>query len=158
MSHSLSALCIPPYAGAEYRGYSTYGRRAPYVHNFTLQFLTDMGLVGLLLYLAAAIPTMARWTAAAFHRTPARLIAAPILIVFLQPLVGAHSAGGITSKEVWFLFGAMMGHSLTLGWQPVAGSLPAMNPTGEWPAVPGALSVLDTQPETPARRGSQSPA
>ncbi|MCL2700447.1 MAG: O-antigen ligase family protein [Phycisphaerae bacterium] len=115
-------------------------------HNLTVQILMELGIVGLFCFLVAAIPTILRWSIAAFRRTPTRLFAAPLLIVFLQVFLMRHSSGNnVLTEEIWLLFGIMMGHSLTLVRQPVAGGLDTGMPPGAWSAP---MDLRRVQPAT----------
>jgi len=110
--NSLAILRVSPFLG-QTRGIISLTGIA-YSHQIFSQILVETGLVGLAMYLVAAIPTMVRWTVAAFRRqSEISTFAAPLGAWLAFEIVYRNfGAGQLASTDYWLILGIMMGHTL----------------------------------------------
>jgi len=110
--NSLAILRVSPFLG-QTRGIISLTGIA-YSHQIFSQILVETGLVGLAMYLVAAIPTMVRWTVAAFRRqSEAWTFAGPLCVWLAFEVVQRNmAAGNIACADFWVIVGIMMGHRL----------------------------------------------
>jgi hypothetical protein len=122
---SFRMLEVAPFFGQTREVLSVTG--FAYSHQIVSEFLVEMGLVGLSIFLVCFVPTAFRWVRAAFQKgTPIWPYAAPLMIWFAFEFIQRNVAGDLRSADFWVLMGIMMGHRLTptmMGLSPQAMAL-----------------------------------
>jgi O-antigen ligase len=122
---SFLMLGVAPFFGRTREVLSVTG--FAYSHQVISQFMVELGLVGLAVFLVCFVPSVSRWFKAVLHkRQPIWPFAAPLMIWFAFVFIQRNVAGDLRSADFWVLMGIMMGHRLTptaMGLSPEAMAL-----------------------------------